>query len=114
MKLGFLRKTEAGWAVKDARLDSQELIPINPYEQDVMLDSDEGKAVNYKIETFWETGIEKPFDCAVIISREESGAWISIWHEWVMSETKHSAARFYEWLSENYEAPKKRRVDGKS
>lgn len=34
--------------------------------------------------------------------------WMDIWKEWMRQSTKLNIMDFYDWLSENYEVPKKK------
>lgn len=44
-------------------------IPVNPYESTEELWV--GKLVDFDIQKFWETGIEKPFDVAMILDKKK-------------------------------------------
>lgn len=45
------------------------IIPLNPYQSTEGLWA--GKLVDFDVEKFWETGIEKPFDVAIISDNKE-------------------------------------------
>ena len=109
MKKGILIKLDGTWQIKELGKigEAPAHFPVLPYEQSSLLDSDMGRTVTFKVEPFWETGLEEVLTCAVVIDFTEDAGWQMIWQEWIEQETNFSTSRFFTWLSENFESPKK-------
>jgi len=70
---GRLLKADGQWKV--SYIDSQgtsKLLPLHPYDEQIMEDQEKVfDDVEFGIEMFWETGIEEPFETALLVMDDE-------------------------------------------
>lgn len=64
---GILHKVGQQWLVLyswDLSRDGWKKLPLNPYDEESLTESDISKYVEFEIEDFWETGLEEVFKVA--------------------------------------------------
>jgi hypothetical protein len=70
---GRLIRSNGEWKV--SYIDSQgtsKLLPLHPYDEQIMEDQEKVfDDVEFGIEMFWETGIEEPFETALLVMDDE-------------------------------------------
>jgi len=141
---GVLKYTTAGWYVwyqvmVDEITSSYESIPIHPHlEKYYFLDRDAADSeVEFVIENFWETGLEKLYRVAKLTKPEYTGnptplshalqypyiegtmnlcndkIWDDIYHDYSAEQYPAfggpftNSISFIDWLKQNYKAPEK-------
>ena len=123
---GVLKYTTAGWYVwyqvmVDEITSSYESIPLYPYNK--VDDSFRDKEVEFRIENFWETGLEKLYRVAKLIEvyPELEGTmnlcndkiWDDIYHDYTAEQYPAfggpftNSISFIDWLKQNYKSPEK-------
>jgi hypothetical protein len=70
---GRLIRSNGEWKVSYIdSLGTSKLLPLHPYDEQIMEDQEKVfDDVEFGIEMFWETGIEEPFETALLVMDDE-------------------------------------------